>query len=77
MPRSLEDLSAQVAWPMVKEYFDRFGDAVLYGTLKIYDKALLPESLVEPYLVEKMAAEGFTELGEGGSLSNWIVENYR
>ena len=75
--KPLQSLTPDVVWPLVKAYFERFGDAVLSGTLQIYDTALLPQSLLEPYLMEAMAAEGFKKLGEGGALTNWIVRNYR
>ena len=75
-PRLLEDQSVQVVWTLVKEYFDGFGESVLCGTLEIYDTALLPQNLLEPYLMKAMAAKGFKKLGEGVSLNKWIVKNY-
>jgi hypothetical protein len=76
-PRLLEDQSTEVVWSLVKEYFDGFGESVLYGTLEIHDTALLPQVLLEPYLVEKMAAEGIKKLGHRVSLKSWIKSNYR
>lgn len=38
---------------------------------------VLPQSLLEPYLVETMAAEGFKKLGKGNSLNDWVEGNYQ